>query len=374
MNRHHTRLSVLFIIWEVHGILPANHPRTAQVKSNAVGSQEASALKAVRGQLRAAGEGRELQKRGPRIQFRRLAGPRAQGCKGTRGSRDPAGRDRKGGLQPGAPSPAGRRAGPSPRPGLTPGRKSGSRGAGERGGTRLTGGRGPAPLPGGRLAGRRSGMEARAQACADGGRGSGASPPGLHRQARPPGAPPSPPLLRVPPLHVPARPRGPRALPRPARSSPARRPPPAARRSGRRASAAPAPPGPGAAGGVAPPLRLSGRSAGWRSSGRPVAGLRAETPLGRPRSPPPLSRVVPGAGPPRAVALPGAQSPRRLPLGPSPLRPSAPLRHPGARPRPGPGTALPPPARAVLPGLGVWGRQTEGRVVGVPRGGGGVCV
>lgn len=228
MNRHHTRLSVLFIIWEVHGILPANHPRTAQVKSNAVGSQEASALKAVRGQLRAAGEGRELQKRGPRIQFRRLAGPRAQGCKGTRGSRDPAGRDRKGGLQPGAPSPAGRRAGPSPRPGLTPGRKSGSRGAGERGGTRLTGGRGPAPLPGGRLAGRRSGMEARAQACADGGRGSGASPPGLHRQARPPGAPPSPPLLRVPPLHVPARPRGPRALPRPARSSPARRPPPAA--------------------------------------------------------------------------------------------------------------------------------------------------
>lgn len=322
MNRHHTRLSVLFIIWEVHGILPANHPRTAQVKSNAVGSQEASALKAVRGQLRAAGEGRELQKRGPRIQFRRLAGPRAQGCKGTRGSRDPAGRDRKGELQPGAPSPAGRRAGPSPRPGLTPGRKSGSRGAGERGGTRLTGGRGPAPLPGGRLAGRRSGMEARAQACADGGRGSGASPPGLHRQARPPGAPPSPPLLRVPPLHVPARPRGPRALPRPARSSPARRPP------------------------LRPPRFRRARSAGsWRRRRRRAAA----PPLGA------LGRLAElwaaGGGPPRGNA-PRPPAFPAAPLARSAGRRAAPSRRPSRRPVPSPPSARaqpPPPVRPSAP-------------------------
>lgn len=216
---------------------------------------------------------------------------------------------------PGTASPAGRQGPPrAPASAWASGRgKTGAPSAGERGGAVFLGADARHRFRAGSTRGGGVGSEAgRRPVRAAAGVGTGK---GVQR-IPPPGAPPSR-------LSSASRPPRPRAAPGPAPSPgpPAGRPfltcaPPAASRSGHRASAAPAPPGPGAAVTAAPLLRLSGRSAGWWSSGRPVAGPCSEPPPTAARSRSPGGRPVP----PSPAAF------RRLPA------PSAPERRPGARP------------------------------------------
>ncbi|XP_044918589.1 basic proline-rich protein-like [Felis catus] len=255
------------------------------------------------------------------------------------GSRGAVGRDRKGGPVPGAASPAGRQGPPyAPASAWASGRgKTGAPSAGERGGAVFLGADARHRFRAGSTRGGGVGSEAgRRPVRAAAGVGTGK---GVQR-IPPPGAPPSR-------LSSASRPPRPRAAPGPAPSPgpPAGRPfltcaPPAASRSGRRASAAPAPPGPGAAATTAPLLRLSGRSAGWWSSGRPVAGPCSEPPPTAARSRSPGGRPVPPV-------------PRRLPPTARPLRSGAPPR--SATPDPGPRTALPPAMRFIAgPRLPLW--------------------
>ncbi|XP_045867803.1 basic proline-rich protein-like [Meles meles] len=235
-------------------------------------------------------------------------GPRGQRVQRPVRVTGPAGRDGEGGLEPGAPSPAGRQG-----PRRTPASAS------RRWGERLPGCRraGRGPSDSGQRLGAASGRAARldgsrAQACADGGRSPPRAAPGSSSPS--PGPPPVPHL-------------------------------PAARRSSRRASAARAPPGPGAA---ARPLGALGPLAELcAASGGPPRRT------GRPRPPPHSWRVLRGARPPGALTLPDAPSPPRLPLGPGRALPAPFVRpplstSPAVDPDPGPVPA-PPSLRPRLP-------------------------
>ncbi|XP_047597422.1 formin-like protein 5 [Lutra lutra] len=246
-----------------------------------------------------------------------------------------------------SPEPRVPRAGralPAPRPRPHAAGESGSRGAGERGGARQTRGRGSAPLPDGR----RGGMAAGSQACADGGRGpaprrasreQGVADPRPRRLAGPGPASRSPSLPASPPRPAPARPRAASGSLAPSPGPPPAPHLPAARRSRRRASAPRAPPGPGAA---ARPLGALGSLAELcAASGGPPRRT------GRPRPPPHPLRVLRGARPPGALTLPDAPSPPRLPLRPGRALPAPFVRPPlsaAPAPDPDPGAVPAPPS------------------------------